>query len=644
MAGISSLGVGSGVLNQDLVDQLVAAERKPKEQRLDQKTELTEAKLSAYGQLRSAVTEMRLPMRQLGSADAMKSFTAESSGGNVSASVDASKASRGSYNLNVTQMAEAHAMAFADMPDRDATSVGAGTLTLSVGDKQTDITIDETNDTLQGLANSINDADAGVSASIINTGNGYRMVLSSDETGSANEIQMSTDAAGDSDLASFLAGAEETTAAQDAELTINGIPVTKGSNTIDDVVDGITFDITGEGSSTVKVAQDTQAVADKVQEFVDKFNAAQDTISQLTSYDAEEQQGSILTGDSTVRNIENQLRRSISEIVPGLENANVRSLADVGISTDWETGKLNFNSQKFQQQLVEYPDDVTALFAEQGRATDSQIEFVRSGSNTQQGNYDLNVSQMATRGSLAYDLSAAGNMTVGTDNEFTFKVDSETDATISLEAKDYTAETLRDALQEQLSKNPALEAAGRSVQVDLDAAGNLTFTSNRYGSESNVSLTSSTLGELATKTGEAGLDVQGTINGQQAKGDGQVLYLGNDATGGAAGLQVRITGGEVGDRGSVRFIEGVSEKMVGTITDILGANGALDSRTSSLNRDLERFAEDRQQLERRIQSYQERLVDQFSAADSMVGQFNQTQDYLTQQLAGMSGGGSSGGQ
>ncbi|MGM0953479.1 MAG: flagellar filament capping protein FliD [Pseudomonadota bacterium] len=639
MAGISSLGVGSGVLNQDLVDKLVAAEREPKEQKLDRKTELTEAKLSAYGQLRSAVTEMRLPMRQLGSAEAMKSFTAESSGGNVSASVDASKASRGSYNLNVTQMAEAHAMAFADMPDRDATSVGAGTLTLSVGDKQTDITIDETNDTLQGLANSINDSDAGVSASILNTGNGYRLVLSSDETGSANAINMSTDAADGSKLANFLAGAEETTPAQDAALTINGIPVTKGSNTIDDVVDGVTFDITGEGSSTVKVAQDTKAVADRVQEFVDKFNAVQDTISQLTSYDADEQQGSILTGDSTVRNIQNQLRRSISEIVPGLENANVRSLADVGISTDWETGKLNFNSQKFQQQLVENPDDMTALFAEQGRATDSQVEFVRSGSNTQPGNYDMNVSQMATRGNLSYDLSTAGTMTVGADNEFTFKVDGETNATISLEAKDYTAETLRDALQEQLSKNPALKAAARSVQVDLDAAGNLTFTSNRYGSESNVSLTSSTLGELATKTGEAGMDVQGTIDGQQAKGDGQVLYLGNDATGGAAGLQVRITGGEVGDRGSIRFIEGVSEKMVGTITDILGTNGALDSRTSNLNRDLERFDEDRQQLARRIESYQERLVSQFSAADSMVGQFNQTQEYLTQQLAGMNGGG-----
>ncbi|MGM0571617.1 flagellar filament capping protein FliD [Marinobacter sp.] len=640
MASISSLGIGSGVLNQDLVDQLVAAERKPKEQRLDQKTEMTEAKLSAYGQLRSAVTEMRLPMRQLGSADAMKSFTAESSGGNVSASVDASKASRGTYNLDVTQMAEAHALAFADMPDRDSTSVGAGTLALSVGDKTTNITIDDSNDTLQGLANAINDADAGVSASIINTGDGYRLVLGSDETGTANQINMSTDAAEGSDLANFVAGAEETTPAQDAELTINGIPVTKGSNTIDDVVDGVTFDITGEGKSTVKVAQDTQAVAERVQEFVDKFNALQDTISELTNYDVDEQQASILTGDSTVRNIQNQLKRVLSDVIPGLEGANVRSLADVGISTDWQTGNLQFDSQKFQQQLRENPDDVTALFAEQGRATDPQVEFVRSGSNTQPGDYDINVTQAATRGSLSYDLSGAGDITVGADNEFSFRVDGETNATFSLAEGTYTAAELRDALQERLGKNPALEAAGRSVQVDLDGAGNLTFTSNRYGSESNVSLTGlEGVSDLTTQTGNAGLDVQGTINGQLAKGDGQVLYLGNDAGGGAAGLQVRITGGETGSRGSVRFIEGVSERTVSTITDILGVNGALDSRTSSLNRDMERFAQEREKLELRIESYQERLIKQFSAADSLVGQLNQTQEYLTQQLAGLNPGG-----
>jgi flagellar hook-associated protein 2 len=263
------------------------------------------------------------------------------------------------------------------------------------------------------------------------------------------------------------------------------------------------------------------------------------------------------------------------------------------------------------------------------------VEFVRSGSNTAPGNYDINVSQAATRGSLGYDLSASGDVEVGADNEFTFSVDGGTNATISLEAGTYTQQEFRDLLQQQLDGNAALNSAGKSVQVGLDG-GNLVFTSGKYGSESNVSLTGLTgVADLETRTGDAGLDVQGTINGQTAQGDGQVLYLGSDAGSGAAGLQVRITGGETGPRGSVNFIEGVSEKTVNTITDILGANGALDSRTSSLNRELERIDEQRQDLERRIQSYQERLVSQFSAADSLISQLNSTRDYVSQQLAAL---------
>lgn len=643
MAGISSLGVGSGVLNSDLVDQLVAAERKPTETRLDQKTQRTEALISAYGKLRSAVTELRLPMRQLGSADAMKSFSATSSGGNVSASVDASQASRGTYNLNVETIAESHAMAFASVADRDATSVGQGTMTLQVGDKTTNISIDESNDTLQGVANAINDSDAGVSASILNTGNGYRLVLNSDETGTANQINISNNATDGAEFTNFIAGAETTTEAADAKFTINGIEVIKSSNTVDDVVDGVTFDITDTGASSVKVEQDTAAVAERVQAFVDKFNALQTTISELSSYDSDTGQGSILTGDSTVRNIQGQLKRVLSDVIPGLESANVRSLADVGVTTDWRTGNLQFDSQKFQQQLQENPDDVTALFAEQGRTTDGQIEFVRSGTNTQAGDYDINVSQLATRGSLAYDLSGATDITVAEGTELTFQVDGETSATIALTAGTYSVDALKDELQSQLNDNSALNSSGRSVQVDVDGTGNLTFASGRYGSESSVNLTSSNLAELATKTGQAGTDVQGTINGQTAQGDGQVLYLGGDAGSDAAGLQVRVTGGETGARGSVSFIEGVSERAVNTITDILGANGALDSRTSSLNRELERIQEDRVDLERRIQSYQERLVSQFSAADSLIAQLNSTRDYVSQQLAALAPNNSGGG-
>src|SRR5690554_2995029 len=139
MASISSLGIGSGVLTSDLVDQLVAAERRPTEVRLDQKTERTEALISAYGKLRSGITELRLPMRQLGSADAMKSFSATSSGSNIDVSVDAGKASRGSYSLDVKSLAQSQALASRDVfADRDATSIGRGTMTLQVGDKRSE--------------------------------------------------------------------------------------------------------------------------------------------------------------------------------------------------------------------------------------------------------------------------------------------------------------------------------------------------------------------------------------------------------------------------------------------------------------------------------------------------------------------------
>lgn len=654
MASISSLGIGSGVLTADLVDQLVAAEREPTELRLNQNTERTEALISAYGTLRSAVTELRLPMRQLGSADAMKSFSATSSSGNVEVSVDSSVANRGSYNVNVTSLAQSQALATrASFADRDSTSVGQGTLTLSVGDKVTNIEIDGTNDTLQGLANTINGADAGVSAGVIDTGNGFQLVLSADETGTANAVSISaadsdgidTDAAGLSRFAfngsmDADSGLRETIAAKDAVMEINGIAVTRSTNTIESVVDGLTFNLTEEGQSTVKVEQDTAAVAERVQAFVDKFNTLQSTISDLSSFNSETGQGSILTGDSTVRNIQNQLRQVLTDVIPGLESANVRSLADVGITTDFNTGQLQFDSQKFQAELLENPDDVTALFAEQGRPSDPQVEFVRSGSNTQPGDYDIAISQMASRGSLNYGMSAGDTITLADGNSLTFRVDGETDATISLEAKDYTPEELAAALQTALSNNDALRSAGRTVQVGYDGTEGLTLSSSRFGSESNISLSavsgvSSTGTNLSAATGTAGLDVQGTINGQSAEGDGQVLFLSNDAGGEAAGLQVRITGGETGNRGSVSFIEGVSEKAVDTITSLLGENGGLSSRTEGLNRELERIQEDRVDLERRIQSYQERLVSQFSAADSLIAQLNNTRDYVTQQLAAL---------
>ncbi len=654
MANISSLGIGSGVLTSELVDQLVQAERAPTENRLAQKTERTQALISAYGTLRSAVTELRLPMRQLSAPDNLKAFSATSSNEDVAVSVDSSKANRGTYSVDVTSLASAQALASRDVfADRDKTSVGQGTMTLSVGDNTTNIVIDSSNDTLQGLANAINDSDAGVSAGVIDTGSGFQLVLSADETGTANAVSISVsgDSAGtDTDaqgLSRFAfntsmdagAGLNETIAASDAVMSINGVEVTRSTNSFENVIDGLTFDLTATGTSTVKVEQDLGAVADRVQGFVEKLNGLQETIDALAGFNAESGSGSLLTGDSVIRGIQNQLRQVLTRVVPGLEDASVRSLADVGITTNFETGSLEFDREEFMAQLKANPDDVTALFAEQGRATDSQVEFVRSGVNTEPGTYDINVTQAATQGTLAGNAAATFPVTIdGTNDEFSLLVNGDTSVNLQLTQQTYnSAQDLVDEIQAQLNSNNALNASDGSVQVSLGAGDELVFSSSTYGSESSVTLSSAesaaTFG-LDAATSTDGLDVAGTIDGRTAEGEGQTLFLGENS-GAASGLQVQILGDQTGSRGSIQFIEGVGERTVDLITNFVGADGAIDTRTESLNRDLERIQENQIRLEERITAYRERLVSQFTAADSLISQLNSTQDFVSQQLAAL---------
>lgn len=654
MANISSLGIGSGVLTSDLVDQLVQAERAPTENRLAKKTEQTQALISAYGKLRSAITELRLPMRQLSAPDNLKAFSASSSNEDIAVSVDSANASRGTYSVDVTSLASAQALASRDVfADRDSTSVGQGSLTLNVGDKTTNITIDSSNDTLQGLANAINEADAGVSAGVIDTGSGFQLVFSADETGTANSVSISV--SGDSGgtntdnqgLSRFAfnadmdadSGLQQTIAASDAVMKINGVEVTRSTNSFENVIDGLTFDIAATGTSTIKVEQDFGAVADRVQGFVDKFNSLQSTIDKLAGFNAEAGVGSLLTGDSTVRTIQNQLRQVLTRVVPGLENANVRSLADVGITTNFETGGLEFDREIFEEQLKNNPDDVTALFAEQGRATDSQVEFVRSGSLTKPGTYDIDITQAASQGNLLANTAMASNITIDASNdELILQVNGETTVSLQLTQKTYTsAQDLADEIQAQLNSNNALNAADSSMRAELDADGKLSLTSAKYGSESAVSLSSAenaaTFGlDSVTKT--SGVDVAGTIDGRTAEGDGQVLFLGS-GNGDASGLQVRILGGQTGSRGSISFVEGVAERTVNLVTNFVGAEGVLESRAQGLTRELEQIQESQSRLDERLAGYRERLVSQFTAADSLIARLNSTQDYVSQQLAAL---------
>lgn len=647
MGSVSSLGIGSGILSNDLLDDIISAQREPATKRLDAEQKETEAKLSAFGQFRSAVSSLEGPAEALTDPSTLRNFKGESSSDAISVSVDDAAAQKGSYSVDVNQVAEAQALASNTYADRDSTEVGTGDLTFNVGDQTKTITLDESNNTLNGLASEINGSDMGVNASILNTGDGYRMVLNADETGTANA--MSITANGDAALNDFNfneteKSLEQTRAAKDAIVDISGVEVTRSTNTIEGVIDGVTLNVSGETElpADVNVTQDLEEPTAKVQELVDAFNQVKGTANELTSFDSEAGEGSILTGDSTIRSTMNQLSREFSQIVPGLENASVRSLADVGISTDFNTGQLEFDSAKFQEELQANPDDVTALFANQGRASDGQVEFVRSTSSTQPGEYDVNVDSLATRGRFTADQALPDTLEVdGTNNTFSLRLNGGEEAQITLTQGTYSTQNeLLTEIQNQVADNTTIQAGDDSLQVSLGPDNNkLQFTSSEYGSDSEVEITqgNDALGITTTGTGTAGTDVQGTINGQQAEGDGQVLFLGRDQ-GDASGIQVRVRGGETGARGSVNYIEGVGNSIAERISQLGSSNGALSSREESFQNDLEGIQEDRQDLNERFTSLRERLSSQFASADQRISQFQQTGNYLEQQLAGLTGG------
>jgi flagellar hook-associated protein 2 len=383
MASISSLGIGSGLDIGSLVDQLVAAETQPAINRLNIKEANLQAKLSAMGTLKGAVSGLQEALTTL--SDTGTQRASKSSNPEVLAVTSNDTGALGEYRIDVTQSARAHSLAsdtYADPSD----VVGTGTITLAFGtteynpdadtysgftanpDKSAQtITIDDTNNTLEGIRDAINDADLGVNAVVANDGTGYRLLLNSKESGADNSLQLTVtegEVSGLNDLAfnASVTNLTQTVAASDAQLTINGLTVTSGSNVVTEAIPGVTLDIKAPGYGeeiTVSVAMNRDAVLSAVNGFISQYNAVMDQVQSLTHYDVESQQGSVLTGDSSVRSLQNQLRNALYDTVEGGSDS-YRLLVDLGVTSD-ETGKLTLDGQSLEAALDEDFEAVTDL-------------------------------------------------------------------------------------------------------------------------------------------------------------------------------------------------------------------------------------------------------------------------------------------
>ncbi len=360
-ASITSLGVGSGLDLESILESLEESKTASLLDPITAQEESVEAEISAYGTLTSALDKLQTAAAALADSSLYEALTTSISGSGVSATTS-SDAVAGSYSIEVTQLAQAQSLATTGISDTSST-LGTGTLTLQVGSSDAvSITLDSSNNTLSGLRDAINAADAGVTATLVNDGSDtpYRLVLTSNSTGTQSEISVSYSSDDNSDLAtSLFNGMTETVEAKDAQLTINGISITSQSNTVSGALQGVTLNLSAVGSSqTLTITRDTDKIIDAINDFVDAYNSFASTVDTLTAYDADSGSAGELLGDSTTRRISTELA---SDLYSQIGSGTFSYLSQLGIGLESD-GTLSIDDDKLESALNDNLDAVTEFF------------------------------------------------------------------------------------------------------------------------------------------------------------------------------------------------------------------------------------------------------------------------------------------
>ncbi|KGM08195.1 Flagellar hook-associated protein FliD [Methylophaga thiooxydans] len=367
---ITAAGIGSGLDIESLVSQLVAAEGQPAINRLDTQEAKLQANLSAFGSLKSALSNFQTAVQSLQTDSSFQGRKASSSNNELFTASASTQATQGQYDIEIEQLAQAAKLTsnsgdFAEASD----VVGTGTLTINFGSESFSLTIDESNNTLAGIRSAINNAEdnPGVTATIVSSDNGPRLVLSSDDLGSGNAITTvatDNDAGDGNDLARLnaLENNVNSEAAKDAVIYVDGQKVTRNSNSFSDVIDGVTLSLAKAEVGTVEkltISRDESATKSKINSFIKAYNALATTTGQLSSYNADTGAAGQLLGDSTLRSVQSQIRQAITSSVSGLDFG---TLAEIGITTD-ENNNLVLDEEKLDQVLATDYASVSGLFS-----------------------------------------------------------------------------------------------------------------------------------------------------------------------------------------------------------------------------------------------------------------------------------------
>ncbi len=437
MAFTSIFGIKSGFDSASLVQKLIALQARPMDLKLAQ-LQAKETELESFQSLRTHLQTFQSVLNGIGTVDRFNQTTADftktAGTGNVLSIATSSSASVGTHDITVNALAQETTLV-SDTGYSSANDVvpsgmgGVGTtyhVEINVGGALTLVNLNAT-DTVQDVVNAINASGADVTASVIDDGsavNPFKIVIQGNQAGAANAVSAFTyrnPGGGGAQITELTFSAAQ--AASDASVTVDGITYSRSTNTISDIIPGVSLNLESLGSGTLTVTTDNTAIAGNIQDFVDAFNKLTGFIDEQTEFNPETFATGILFGNSSVQSLESNLRRIATGQVTGT-GGTYEFLSQIGITTQ-DDGKLALDEVKLDAALTTDLNSVVSLFTSSGSATDANVTFVGFTDNTVQGTYDVQVvggvSELRPTGVGAF-VPAVNNGTfftgaVGTDAE-----------------------------------------------------------------------------------------------------------------------------------------------------------------------------------------------------------------------------------
>lgn len=669
--GLTVGGLGSGLDTEGMITQLMAIEKAPLTQ-LESKQAKASAKISAWGTVKSAVATFQTATQAMQSATAFNSLKGTSSDETVASVTTTSQSKAGSASIAVTQLAQAGKTMLAGtftagqtintLSTASTITLQFGTITGASGPTAT-FTPDSSvtakviniraNATLEQAVEDINKAAVGVTARTVSTPAGLKVVVESLSTGGKTDMRINT-GTGILNSGSNAFGVDPTSVgavgtdlvhAQDAQYTIDDVPISSKTNTITDALSGSTITLKGVSAAGKKanltVATDTSGVKTQLEAFVKAYNDLNTTLRSLSAYGVSPGKGQApvgggaLSGDSTIRAIQIEMRAMFNQPVPGAPKG-YSSMVDIGV-TFAKDGTLSLDSSKLSTALTNNPDGVRQLLM--GRAQFSQSGFtaINSNSLTKNGTSAIEVTSVPSKAKLVGGAVAAtfpANLTGA--NVLKLSIDG-TLVTANLATSYGSAAAMAAGMQTAI--NSSLPST-RQVTVAYNS-GKFEITSGKTGNTSKVEVLSGTtlsssFGLTAGSTA-SGTALAGTIGGVAALADDESMTLIGATGSGASGLKIRVDTPTLGSRGSVSFARGFAYNLGDTLSRVLSLNGPIETSKSSLKSDISRIDDQVDRLNDKLVRMETTLRKQFTAMDSTVGKYNQLSTYLDSQLKALTG-------